>query len=204
MTERPRIDLFCEDRAHEELLRHLLERWCAQEGLPRARIAVRSAKGGHGRALDELGHYQVLTRSRGLSVPDLLVVAIDANCAPYSEMVGHINARIDHHLFPHSAIACPDPHIERWYMADPEAFQAAVGARPLDVEPKCGKEHRHELKRALADSIRRAGQSVLLGGVEFAPDLAAAIDPFRAGKTDAAFRHFFDSVVGALRRLARS
>ena len=50
MSDRPRIDLFCEDRAHEELLKHLVLRLCSEEGLVGARIDVRSARGGHGKA----------------------------------------------------------------------------------------------------------------------------------------------------------
>ncbi|MFP4055267.1 MAG: hypothetical protein ACLF0G_00180 [Candidatus Brocadiia bacterium] len=203
MSKRPGIDLFCEDRAHEELLTPLLERCCAEEGLSHATVKTRSAIGGHGRALEELQKYQVILRHQGASVPDLLVVAIDANCTPYSEMTGQIKRKINPELFPHTALACPDPHIERWYLADSAAFEAAVGARPLDVQPGCGKEDRYELKRALAESVRRAGHPPLLGGIEFARDLAAEIDPFRAGKADAAFKHFFDAVRAALRQLSR-
>ena len=201
MSDRLRIDLFCEDRAHEELLKHLLDRLCAEEGLAEPRIETRSARGGHGRALDELEKYQLVVRQRGLAVPDLLVVAIDANCTPYAEMVQHIESRLQRQLFPYCAIACPDPHTERWYMADEEAFRQLIGVSPPVIEPKCGKEHRGELKRALVSAIRQAGHPVLLSGVEFAAELAAAIHPFRAGKTDSAFKHFLDDVVAALRRL---
>lgn len=202
MSDRPRIDLFCEDRAHEELLKHLLHRLCGEEGLAEPRIETRSARGGHGRALDELGKYQLVVEKQGLAVPDLLVVAIDAHCTPYADMVQRIDSRIEHRLFPHRAIACPDPHIERWYMADGEAFREVIGASVPALEPRCGKEHRGELKKVLVQAIRQAGHPVLLSGVEFAAELAAVIDPFRVGRTDSAFRHFLDDVVGALRRLS--
>ena len=70
MGSRLRIDIFCEDRAHEELLRGLVLRVCTEEGAA-GEIAARSATGGHGRALDELQLYQRFARLH--SAPDLLV-----------------------------------------------------------------------------------------------------------------------------------
>src|SRR5215213_3957867 len=85
MSSRPRIDLFAEDREHEELLKPLLERLAREQGKD-VRVSVRSARGGHGRAIAELKLYQrsVLKRIGGATLPDVLVVAIDANCASFS------------------------------------------------------------------------------------------------------------------------
>jgi hypothetical protein len=76
------IDLFVEDRAHEEFLRALLYR-LAREEKTSVIVHVRSARGGHGRALTELSLYQQsIVKSAGdLLRPDMLVVAIDANYA---------------------------------------------------------------------------------------------------------------------------
>jgi len=51
-----------------------------------ARVAVRSARGGHPRAVAELKLYQksVLKRIGGETLPDLLVVAIDGNCSSFA------------------------------------------------------------------------------------------------------------------------
>jgi hypothetical protein len=202
MSERLRIDLFCEDRAHEELLRALVRRLCEQEAI-QGQITVRSARGGHGTALRELELYQRVVREGVSPSPDVLVVAIDTNCQSYREAVRGVEARIDHERFPYHAIACPNPHVELWYMADPEAFERVIGVAPPPVRPACGKQGRHALKRALAQSVRAAGHPVVFGGIEYARELAEAMDLFRAGKVDAGFHHFVRDVTGALRRLSR-
>src|SRR6266511_4092233 len=78
----PSVDLFAEDRAHELFITAVIDR-ISREGHITPRINVRSAVGGHGRALAELRTYQraVQKRLAGLSPPDLLVVVIDANCS---------------------------------------------------------------------------------------------------------------------------
>jgi len=198
MADPARIHLFCEDVAHEEFLRGLLLRLCAQERME-AIIAIRNARGGRGRALSELDLYQALAKSQEL--PDLLVVGIDTNCSTYAETRDAVEARLDTALFPFHAVACPNPHIELWYMADPVAFERVVGVPPPELVPGCGKEDRNVLKKALAAAIREAGHPVLFGGTQFALEIAQAIDPFRAGKVDAGFRHFVRDVTNALRRL---
>jgi len=79
MAERRIVRLFAEDVGHEGFLRALVERLCGQA---RIRVDVRtmSARGGHGRVMQELHTFQqVLAKQPGQSV-DLLVAAIDANC----------------------------------------------------------------------------------------------------------------------------
>jgi len=200
MSKTLRVDLFCEDRAHEELLKPLVQRVCNQEGLE-ARIEVRSARGGRGRVLQELDAYQLVTRKAGQPMPDLLVVAIDANCDSYAKKVKEIRDKVDVTLMPHHAIACPDPHIERWYMADSDAFRQVVGQKPPIVAPKCDKQSRNDLKKALVHAVRAAGHPAILGGIEFAAEIADAMDPFRAGKADPALKHFLEEVANALRQL---
>ena len=51
------VELFVEDQAHEEFLKAMLGR-IADEEQRKIRIRVRSARGGHGRALEELSLYQ--------------------------------------------------------------------------------------------------------------------------------------------------
>jgi len=200
MSRALRIDLFCEDRGHEDFLSPLVRRVCKREGLV-TRIEVPSARGGRGRVLEELDTYQLLIRKGGRPSPDLLIVAIDANCSSYARKVSEIRQRIDVALFPYHAIACPDPHIERWYMADVESFQQVVGVAPPVADARCDKETRNVLKRALVESVRAAGHPAILGGIEFAAELALAIDLFRAGRAEPALKHFIEEVENALRQL---
>lgn len=57
MSDRVLVDLFVEDRAHEELLKPLVDRVAQEEGVE-VRIRVRAARGGHVRALSEFTLYQ--------------------------------------------------------------------------------------------------------------------------------------------------
>ena len=124
------VDLFVEDRAHEEFFKAMLTRLAA-DNERRITVRVRSARGGHPRVLEELSLYQksVLKAPESLSMPDLLFVAIDANCKRWHQAKTTIQETI---LSPFAArviVACPDPHIERWYLADPDSFVQVVGVR---------------------------------------------------------------------------
>jgi hypothetical protein len=161
----PNIDLFAEDRAHELLVSALLRRILGQADLPFA-LNVRSAVGGHGRALTALKTYQraVLKSAAGLVRPDLLVVIIDANCQGPVEARKAIQAEIVSDAAGETVIACPDPHIERWFFADPKVFARVIG---VDQQPGRRKCERGRYKALLKDAVRRAGHFPTVGGVEF-------------------------------------
>ena len=197
-TREVRIDLFCEDRAHEEFLSHLVVRLCQQEKME-FRLTVRSARGGRGKVREQLELYQTLVR-RGVihQRPDLLIVGIDTNCAGYTEAHRGIEKQIDKTLFQNYALACPDPHIERWYLADPESFHRVVGATPTLPQRKCGRDI---YKNILASSVMKGGNPPTLGGIEFAFEIVQAIDLYVASKKDASFKHFLADVSGILRKL---
>ena len=59
MSNRIVVDLFAEDRAHEEFIRSLVARVAGEIPLG-IRVRVRSARGGHGRAISEFKLYQRL------------------------------------------------------------------------------------------------------------------------------------------------
>jgi hypothetical protein len=125
------VDLFVEDRAHEEFLKAMLRR-IATELERSLSVRVRSARGGHPRVLEELTLYQksVLKAPENLSMPDLLIVAIDANCKRWNGARKEIQVTIQSPFAQLAVVACPDPHIERWYLADPDSFAQVVGIRP--------------------------------------------------------------------------
>src|SRR5438128_11532833 len=121
------VDLFVEDYAHEQFLRALLYRLAREERQP-VRVRVRSARGGHGRALAELSLYQqsVLKAPGDMTMPDLLVIAVDANCKRFNAARRDIEASTTMPFKERAIVACPDPHIERWYLADPNSFATLV------------------------------------------------------------------------------
>jgi hypothetical protein len=191
------LDLFAEDRAHEEFLRALATR-IAQEESRSLALRVRSARGGHGRALTEFDLYKRSLEIGVISNPDLVIVAIDANCQRFHQAQKGIRERLDPPLVDKVAIACPDPHIERWYMADPDSFHDVVGRRPELPRVKC---ERDLYKRLLVRTIREAGLIPTLGGIEFAHELACAMDLYRAGREDHSLKAFVDDFRSLLRRV---
>lgn len=193
------IDLFAEDRAHEELLRAIIARLAQEAGFDVA-IQIRAARGGHGRALSELDTYMRLLERGVLPIPDIIVTAIDANCRGFNQAVAEIRRHIQGSLLDRAVIACPDPHIERWYLADPPSFRTVVGSQPSPGKRKC---ERDLYKRKLIDAIRAAENIPTLGGIEYAADLAAAMDLYRAGKNEPSLGSFVDDLQRLLKLLAK-
>ena len=198
MTRPVRVDLFAEDMAHEDFLVPLIHRIARQE-CREVDVHVGSVRGGRAVVLAELALYQRVRRGRpGQEVPDLLVVAIDANCASFAAARNEILQVLQPDLRDRAAAACPDPHIERWYLADLQAFHSVLGIRPSVPRGKC---ERGFYKRILAKAVLDSDRPPMLGGVPFARDLVQAMDLFRAGREESSFRHFVDELSGCLRLL---
>jgi len=187
------IDLFVEDRAHEAFLRAVIRRLARETGKS-VRICMRSARGGHGRVISELKLYQrSILKSRGLfQMPDIIFVAIDANCKPFNTARKEITENIEEPFKNRSVVACPDPHIERWYLADVRSFGHVVGRQPKAGRRKCGRD---VYKSLLANTIIDAGHPPTLGGIEFAEELVNDMDFYRAGKAERSFQHFINDAV---------
>ncbi len=192
------VDLFVEDKGHEDLLRPLVERIAAEEGRSIV-LKVRSARGGHPRVIKELKLYQegVEKGIGGLTIPDLLVIAIDTNCKGYVEATKEIKNELGSDFDSRAILACPDPHVELWYMADPDSFHDIVGVTPVVGPNKCESGH---YKKILASAVTSGGHPATLGGIEFARDLANGMDLFKAGKVDNSLKHFITDLKSAMRQ----
>ena len=201
MSDRLVVDLFVEDRAHEEFLKPLVTRIAEDEGID-VRARVRSATGGHARALAEFKLYQrIVALSPSTAVAaDLVVAAIDGNCSTFADARKRLHDAAAPSLQDRIVVACPDPHVERWYVADPQSFETVVGNRPDVGSRKCARDH---YKRVLADAITRGGHPVILAGVEFAAELVEAMDVYRAGRNDSSLKAFVDDFRAGLRRAPR-
>jgi hypothetical protein len=132
----------------------------------------------------------------GLGLPDILVVAIDANCETVSKARKVVEAKIEPPFGDRTVVACPDPHVERWFLADPTSFAQVVGARPHVGKRKC---ERDVYKRILTKAIVEAGHPAGLGGVEFAEEIVSAMDLYRAGKGEKSLKLFVDAFAGYLK-----
>lgn len=202
MSEPLLVEFFVEDNAHRQLLVPLAQRVGQEEEID-LRCQVRNARSGHAGAMGSFRRYQVL-REKGVvgrEVADLLVVAIDGNCSSFAETRKNIQ-RATHDSFAHMLVtACPDPHIERWYLADPQSFQDVVGTRTSAGPRKCVRNH---YKQMLATAVARGGHPPTLGGVEFGRELADAMDLFRAGRNDSSLKAFVEDLRDGFRRTPRS
>jgi hypothetical protein len=190
-----KVILFGEDYAHEVVLRTLLDRLAAEVNLP-VEVDVRSATGGHGRVLRELKEFVGELRRGRVAIPDLFVVARDANCLGYAERVKELTDAVQDYqglVVP----AVPDPHVERWLLIDSQAFKAVLGQGCQAPDQKCDRDR---YKHFLEAAVRAAGVDPLLDGVEFAEDILREMNLDRAGRADTSFNHLLRDLRAAFRR----
>ena len=196
MSEPLRADLFVEDVAHRRLLESLIER-VAREENSTVQCRIRSAQGGHPRAISEFKLYQQsLDENVKLAAPDLIVVAIDSNCSTLPKKRSEIESATKvayQHLL---VCACPDPHIERWYMADLDSFYRVIGHRPALGRVKCQRDY---YKQILGQAVKKGGYPATLGGIEFASEFVKEMDLYQAGKADSSLKAFLDDLRDKLR-----
>jgi hypothetical protein len=203
--DRIRIGYFLEDIGQEGFLKALVTRVAKEQGLVPQQIhhEIRNATGGHGTALNELRSFLRDIRRQREQPLALLVVAIDGNCQGYQEVRKAILAIVKQTKYPGSvACAVPDPHIERWYLADPLGMQKILHADvALDVPAyKC---QRDRYKQALRRAVRQTGVVAPLGGVEYGPEIASVLNFYTVGKVDTGFKHFIDELKEGLSPFAR-
>jgi hypothetical protein len=179
------VDIFAEDGAHEALLKAVVQRAMSEHGVS-AHVRVVTSTGGHGRVRQELVEYQKIAHRQ--AAPALIVVGIDGNCQGFRTVSAEIAGLVEPALRTRTVIACPDPHIERWYLADTIAFQTAVGVRPKLPRRKCGRDM---YKKLLAELVIKQGHPATLGGIEFAEEIVQSVDWYRFGKADTAFKTFW-------------
>jgi len=193
------VDLFVEDYAQEALLRPLIERIGKEEGF-QVHVRVRSAKGGAPHALREFQGYQRLLERYTDQPPHILVVARDGDCRRFFERREEVRERTSPAWQDRLVVACPEPHIERWYLSDAEAFQRALGSPPPVPAPhrRC---RRATYKAALEQAVRAAGYPPTLHGVEHAQAIAEALD-LRQPR-DRSLKAFVEDLRAALRHVAR-
>jgi len=185
------IALFVEDFAHQAFLAALVQRLAAEYGID-VRLDWRNARRGHGAVVKELRqflHDLQLGRDR---LPDLVIVATDANCKGLVErlrQITDVTGKVD---VP-TVCAVPDPHIERWLLVDSAAFKTVFGQGCSAPDQKC---ERGRYKKMLNDAIRASGVTPSLGGIEFFEDIVAAMDFNRAAAADASLRKLIDELRG--------
>ncbi len=147
--------------------------------------------------MQEFKNYQRLAPAVSIPDADVVVVAIDGNCSSFAKARAQVQKSADPIVSDRLVVASPDPHIERWYLADPQAVSSVLGCETPGLEPKCERDY---YKNALRDTIARGGYMALLGGTEMAADLISNMNFYRAGRNDSSFKAF----LGDLRTKLRS
>lgn len=185
------IALFVEDFAHQSFLAALLQRLAAENGVA-VHLDWRNARRGHGAVVNELKQFfRDLQRGRD-ALPDLVVVATDANCKGLVErlrQITDVTGKVDVPV----VCAVPDPHIERWMLVDSAAFKTVFGHGCNAPDQKC---ERMRYKKMLIDAIRASGVTPSLGGIEFSEDVVKAMDLDRATAADASLRKLVQDLRG--------
>lgn len=191
------VVLFCEDVGHELVLRALICRTASAVGCE-VDLQRRSVRGGRGKALAEMAEFARDLRGSVHPLPDLLVVAIDANCHGYVTRRDEALKRVGDVGVP-LVVAAPDPHVERWLLADSAAFKAVLGRGCRAPDTKCDRDR---YKSLLADAVRECGVQPVLGGLEHAEEIVAHMDLDRAPQIDKSLGRFIDELRAALREVA--
>jgi len=194
----PDLLLFVEDSAQEKFLSAMLRR-LATEAAINLNIHVRSATGGSGQVLIHLSQFLREVQRNTSTMPDGLVIAVDANCKGFNAARKLAQDRAGKHK--DSLIyAIPDPHIERWFLLDSEAFRAVLGRGCAAPDAKCEKER---YKKLLTKAVLDAGLQPLLGGIEYAEDFVTQYHFQRISDNDPSFNKFLGEVRTWLNKFRR-
>jgi hypothetical protein len=182
--------LFAEDDAQEKFVGALVQRLAAEFELT-LRLRVRSSRGGFPKVLKEFGSFSWACERRAEASPNIVVVVVDANCKGWKDRCDEVEARVGDILRDRLVVAIADPHIERWFLVDGAAFRSVLGHGCQAPDHKCEKDR---YKGFLIKAVRDAGVEPLLGGIEYAEDLAKHIDLKRAAGADPALRRFISAL----------
>lgn len=194
------VALFVEDIGQVRFLTRLMERVAAeQEPSLQARIITRNATGGGARVIAELRRF-VRDLPTEEETPDLIVVALDCDCRRRSRVVRDLQKLLAGRVSSEIVFALPEPHVERWYLADQAALQRVTGApgMPSLPPPRCRKDL---FKRALADAFGAGDLYPSLGGVEYAEEIVSEMDLSVAARNDASLGAFIQDFRHCVTRL---
>ena len=191
------IALFVEDYAHQRVIGGLARRLAVAHGIS-VNLNWVSAERGHGRVIQGLRAYVRDLARHESPIPELIVVATDANCSGLNQRIREINGVAETDSFlPPVIPAVPDPHIERWLLLDGAAFSRVLGRGCDAPEQKCSRDL---YKQRLTDAVLATGTEPTLGGIEFAEDIVREMDIERAKRADHSLSVFLDALDAQFRQ----
>jgi hypothetical protein len=157
---------------------------------------VRSASGGRPEVVSQLRRYLRDVAREHYPGHDIVVVAMDGNCHGFNDVRNGIMRLVDQIEYPGSVVcAVPDPHIESWYLSDPENLARTLGSDRIPKVPpyKC---ERAIYKGELSQTLASIGVKAPLGGTEYGREIAQAINLFQAGQNVPSLKQFVDDFCG--------
>ena len=178
-----RAIIFGEDYGHEVVAKTLLLRMAEVEDIS-IKTSVRSCRGGYGRMMDELREFTEELKAGRHCLPDLLLVATDANCKGVTARTQEVMSSVPEELHSFTSCMIPDPHVERWLLLDSRAFKSILGRGCHAPDAKC---ERHRYKKLLREAVAKAGVTPQLGGLEYAEDLVLNMDRDKVARSDTSF-----------------
>jgi hypothetical protein len=191
----PSLTLFTEDAFHQDFLEALVDRFSREYEVV-VTLRPYSVRGGITKMHYELGEFLRDLQRNLEELPDAILAATDANCSSYVERRNLLEGVVaDFTQFRYLMVyAIPDPHIERWMMADAEAFRAVFGRGCTLPALKC---ERALYKKLLSQEIFNSGIRAPFGGREYAGDVVREMNLPRAERNEASLGHLLTD----LRRL---
>jgi hypothetical protein len=147
-------------------------------------------RGGYGKVADELKEYVAdLLRYRE-NLPELVMVATDANCQGFRKRRKQFQKTAEP-IHDQVVFAVPDPHVERWLLLDSAAFKQVLGKACAAPDQKCGRDR---YKNLLAQAVVQSGATPLLGGMEYAQDIVRVMDLEAMQKQDESLGALLDEL----------
>ena len=187
-----RVHYVLEDLAHARFVPPMFGRIANDEGLVLEQ-GEGLPEGGAGRAISALRQVLADIRDGTVDQPDLIVVSIDADCGQQGNRARQVERACERERYPGSVlIAEPDPHIEIWYLADPQWVQQLLqtAERPTIPTVRCKKD---EYKERLRSAVLSSGAPAPLGGIEYGPEIAQGMDLYRASRNVSSLARFVDA-----------
>lgn len=192
-----KVAFFLEDIGHQRFLTSLTTRIAVEKDI-RMKVSVLNATGGAPRLDEEFEDFLKDYSARGAIEFDLVVVAKDTDCRGVQTVIDDVQRRVNQvQQPPTTVVAAPEPHIECWYLADPNAIQRVLGSPSLPAIPdsRCG---RGRFKAKLSQTVRDAGVLPMLDGIEYAESIVEEMDLYQATKNVPSLHRFVDDLRRAL------
>ncbi len=182
-----------EDRAHELFVPALFQRVAREAGIEIAEESTGHLRGAS-TTISALRQLLADINKNIVAQPDLIIVGIDTDCGRQGDREQQVEraCRLEQYDGP-VLIAEPEPHIEIWYLADPEFIQRFLNTPDRPIEPKV-RCKRSEYKDLLRSIVQSSGVRSPLGGIEYGSEIANGMDLYHAGRNVPSLKRFIDIV----------